>query len=80
MSDMEIVAVLDNQHEARLLDQALDERGIPHIIRSYSDRAYDGVFQLQKGWGDVQAPPSAEEEVRELLLDLRKSYPDPDEA
>lgn len=66
------VAVLENEIEAGLLRSILEQRGIPHTIRSYYDTAYDGLFQTQKGWGHVSAPPSRHREILEILLDLRK--------
>jgi hypothetical protein len=66
------IAVLDNEIEAGLLDSILIERDIPHLMRSYHDTAYDGLFQTQKGWGYVGAPESFKEEIMEILDDLRK--------
>jgi hypothetical protein len=65
------VAVLDNQFEAQLLAAILKERGIPHVLKSYYDVAYDGIFQMQKGWGAVFAPPAYEEEIGEILAGVR---------
>ena len=65
------VAVLDNQFEAQILADILDERRIPHIIKSYYDAAYDGLFQTQKGWGAVFAPAHCEVEITEVLAGLR---------
>jgi hypothetical protein len=42
------------------------------MMRSYHDTAYDGLFQTQKGWGSVSAPPSHSAEIIEILSDLRK--------
>jgi hypothetical protein len=60
------VKVLDfnNEFEAKLLDEILNEKNIPHLIRSYHDSAYDGLWQMQSGWGHLEAP----EEYREELL------------
>jgi len=60
------VRVLDfnNEFEAKLLDEILNEKNIPHLIRSYHDSAYDGLWQMQSGWGHLEAP----EEYREELL------------
>jgi hypothetical protein len=53
-----------------LLDSVLNERNIPHRIRSYYDSAYDGIFQAQKGWGVVLAPPQYQEEIESVYRDL----------
>lgn len=65
------IAVLENEIEAGLLDSILTERDIPHMMTSYHDTAYDGLFQTQKGWGVVSAPPDYEKEITEIVQDLR---------
>ena len=76
MEEYTKIAVLENEIEARLLESVLIERGIPHLMRSYHDTAYDGLFQTQKGWGIVSAPDSCHEEISEILADLRKDASD----
>ncbi|KPK46356.1 MAG: hypothetical protein AMK74_00545 [Nitrospira bacterium SM23_35] len=66
------VATLENEIEARLLDSVLDERNIPHLIISYYDTAYDGLYQTQKGWGYISAPGAYLEKIREIISCLRK--------
>lgn len=66
------ITILRNEVEARLLASLLNDRSIPHLIRSYYDSAYDGLFQSQKGWGRVEAPESHKEEILEILEDLRE--------
>jgi len=61
---------LENEVEARLMDSVLTERDIPHIIRSYQDLAYDGLFQLQKGWGHVEAPERFRKQIEAIYEDL----------
>jgi hypothetical protein len=65
------VSVLDNEIEAQLLDSILDEREIPHLMVSYHDTAYDGLFQTQKGWGHVSSPSSFKQEILEILHEMR---------
>jgi hypothetical protein len=66
------VIVLDNEIEAQLLDSILDERDIPHLMVSYHDTAYDGLFQTQKGWGHVSAPALFKQEILEILNAVRR--------
>lgn len=58
------ILTLGNEIEAKLLSDILSERNIPHVIRSYYDSAYDGLFQAQSGWGHIEAP----EEFRNQIL------------
>ncbi len=69
------VAVVDNQFEAQLLAEILVERQIPHTLKSYYDAAYDGLFQTQKGWGAVYAPPGHKDEITEIIASLRTQPP-----
>ena len=66
------VATLENEIEARLLDSVLDERNIPHLILSYYDTAYNGLYQTQKGWGYISAPRAYLEKIKEIISYLRK--------
>ena len=50
------ILVFKNEIEAMLLDEILTEKQIPHMIRSYHDSAYDGLWQTQSGWGHIEAP------------------------
>jgi hypothetical protein len=72
MEDYVKIATLENEIEATLLDSILNERNVPHLMRSYYDTAYDGLFQTQKGWGYVSGPEGYKEEIMEILTDLRK--------
>jgi hypothetical protein len=65
------IAILDNEVEARLIESILKEREIPHMLRSYHDTAYDGLFQTQKGWGELRAPKSHEDEILDIIDDVR---------
>ena len=75
MSDakFEKIIELTNDAEARLLHAHLEERSIPHVIRSYHDTAYDGIFQVQFGWGHIEAPAEYREEIFRIHEDLAGS-------
>jgi hypothetical protein len=75
MSDakFEKIVELHNDAEARLLHAHLEEQGIPHVIRSYHDTAYNGIFQVQFGWGHIEAPAEFREEILEIYEDLAGS-------
>ncbi len=70
MQEFKKILVLENEIEAQLLDSVLNEREIPHRIRSYHDSAYDGIYQTQKGWGRVDAPWEYKEEILAIYHDL----------
>jgi shikimate 5-dehydrogenase len=77
MDDYVKVIVLDNDFEAQLLDSILEERDIPHLMVSYHDTAYDGLFQTQKGWGHVSAPAPFKQEILEILDEVRNQAQQP---
>lgn len=76
MEPFENILILENEVEAQLLDSILNERDIPHRLRSYHDSAYDGLYQAQRGWGSVMAPVAFRDEItaiyRDLPMSLRK--------
>jgi len=65
------ITLLDNAIEAQLIDSILNDQSIPHMLRSYHDTAYDGLFQVQKGWGEVRAPATFKETILEILESIR---------
>ena len=73
--DFRKIVVLENEIEAQLMDSILIERQIPHRMKSYHDTAYDGIFQVQKGWGHVEAPENYRDEIIAIQQELpRKKY------
>ena len=63
MEKLEKILVLNNEFEAKLLEEILQEKNIPYITRSYHDSAYDGLWQLQTGWGHIEAPEEFADEI-----------------
>ncbi len=70
MEEFTKIVELPDEILAQLLDSALTERGIPHLMRNYYDGAFDGVFQLKDGWGHVEAPAAYREEILAILQEL----------
>ena len=66
------VTVVENKFEADLIAHALQEEGIPCMIRSYHDTAYNGIFIPQKGWGAVMVPEHLEEKAHGIITELRE--------
>jgi len=65
------IAPLENLIEAQVLEDVLKERNIPFRIRSFHDTAYDGLFQLQKGWGEIYSPPEYKGEIIGIIEGIR---------
>jgi len=66
--EFEKIFIVKNEVEASFWDMVLQEREIPHVLRSYHDSAYDGLFQMQKGWGALYAP----EKYRTVIESIRR--------
>jgi hypothetical protein len=45
-----------NSAEAEVIQKILAQEGIPAQVLSFHDTAYDGLFQVQKGWGVIRVP------------------------
>jgi len=73
------VTVLESEIESQLVMSILDEQKIPYRIRSFHDTAYDGLFQMQKGWGEINAPAAMKEQILEIVEDLRSKNMDEDD-
>jgi hypothetical protein len=69
------IAVLENAIEAQLVDSVLTELNIPHRIRSFHDTALDGLYQVQKGWGNIEAPATYQTEIIQILNEIRINPP-----
>lgn len=67
------ILTLNNAIEANLLDGLLNEKGIPHVIRSHHDSAYDGLWQMQSGWGQLDAPEEYREEILMIYNEMSES-------
>ncbi len=72
MPEYKKIIELKNDIEAQLISSILDEREIPHHMHSYHDSAYDGIFQVQLGWGHIEAPEEYREEIEKIYYDLGK--------
>jgi hypothetical protein len=68
---IEKVDDIRDEIEGQQLRVILEQEGIPHHIRSYHDSAYDGLFQVQLGWGYVEAPSPHKARIRAILQELR---------
>jgi hypothetical protein len=78
MSKTVKILVLNSEVEARLLSGLLSERRIDHMIRSYHDSAYDGLWQTQQGWGDLVAAENDRTEIMEIYAGMSENFDDRD--
>lgn len=79
MGDYKKIVVFENAIEAQLLAALLEERKIPHLVRSFHDSAMNGLYQMGRGWGRLEAPPEYEEEIMLLFESIREQADDLDE-
>jgi hypothetical protein len=76
MEDLERIIDVDNEFIARLMDSILTDREIPHILRTFHDTAYDGLFVNQQGWGAIEAPPSYRDEIIKIFEEVKNQQTD----
>ncbi len=65
---------LDNQFEAELYTNILDEEKIPHVLISNESSVYNGIFELTMGWGYVDIPKEYEKKALILYKALKDSF------
>jgi hypothetical protein len=70
MAEFTKTLILKDEMEANLLDSILNEKMIPHLVRSYHDSALDGLFQMSKGWGVLLAPKKYQKEILQIHEDI----------
>jgi hypothetical protein len=68
------VGTVENRFEGDRISQALQEAGIPFLIKSFLDTAYDGLYIPQKGWGVVMVPEKNREEAKRLISEVKKIF------
>ncbi len=72
---MEKLLTPENEAEALALKGLLEEHGIPAVVRSFHDSAFDGIFQQKYGWGVLLVPAGDLERAREIVAAWRKAAP-----
>jgi len=65
---------VENRFEGDRVSQALEEAGIPFLIKSFHDTAYDGLYILQKGWGVILVPEIFCETVEKMMAELKAEF------
>jgi len=64
------ILVLNNEIEAKLLSEILTEKNIPHMLRSYRDSAYDGLWQTPSCWGQLDALEKDRDEILKIYQEM----------
>jgi hypothetical protein len=65
---------VENRFEGDRISQALREAGIPFLIKSFLDTAYDGLYIPQKGWGVVMVSEQNKGEAEKLISEVKKTF------
>jgi len=66
------IVVLNDMMEANRMEAALNDEDIPFKVVPYHDSAYDGLFQLTKGWGHIEAPPKYKSQIEKIYEEIGK--------
>ncbi len=61
---------LDDRFMADLWTGALESSGVPYLLRTFEDTAYDGLFITQKGFGRIMVEEEWLETARAIDADL----------
>lgn len=65
------ILTFSNEFEAMLLSGLLKEKNIPHMIRSYHDSVYDGLWQTPSCWGHLDAPEEYRDEIMVIFNEMQ---------
>jgi hypothetical protein len=74
MAEWVKAGVIENRFEGDRISQSLSEAGIPFMVKSFLDTAYNGLYIPQKGWGAVMVPEELKEQAEKIINDIRKSF------
>ena len=66
--------IVENRFEGDRITQSLQGCGIPFMIKSFLDTAYDGLYVPQKGWGMVLVPAAYLDEAERIVSEVKKSF------
>lgn len=59
--------VVQSLFEGQRMQALLQAAKIPTMLNSYGDTAMDGLYQAQKGWGEIRVPESRKAEAQKIL-------------
>lgn len=67
------ILTLRTEAEALLLSGLLDQANIPHMLKSFHDSAYDGVWQTQTSWGTLWADQENKDAIMKIYNEMSPS-------
>ncbi len=70
METFEKILDLTNEYEAELMEEVLTDRKIPFGIVPSGDSAMGGIWELENGWGYVEAPEEYREEIIRIYKEI----------
>jgi hypothetical protein len=70
MEDFEKILDLNNEFEAGLMEEVLNDKKIPFGIVPSGDSALGGIWELENGWGYIEAPAEYKEEIIRLYEEI----------
>ncbi len=65
----------ENGSEAEVLKKILEEQGIAATVVSFHDTAYDGLFQVQRGWGVLRVAEEDYGRALQIIAEWKASAP-----
>ncbi len=71
--------VVENRFEGDRISQSLQEAGIPFLVKSFLDTAYNGLYVPQKGWGMVLVPETYFDEAEKVIAEVKNSFEEEEE-
>jgi ketol-acid reductoisomerase len=74
MGNLVKILVVENKFEADLVYQALQEEGIPVMLKRFSDTAYDGLYIPQKGWAAVMIPEESKALGERVVAEFKEAF------
>jgi hypothetical protein len=63
METFEKIIDLNNEYEAELMEEILTDKKIPFGIIPSGDTALGGIWEMENGWGYIEAPVEYKEEI-----------------
>lgn len=62
---------INNRIEADLLSKIFENDNIPYYIKTIEETAHDGIYELQKGFGFIEAPEEYAKKIKVIVNEFR---------